>query len=137
MYSDPVILKEARMIYGLGTDIVEIGRIAGTLARFGDRFVQRILAPSERPRFARVRDPANHLAKRFAAKEAFAKAIGTGIRSPFRWHAVAIGRDARGKPLLVPDAAMAEWLAAQGVNASHVSLSDDGGMATATVVLEA
>jgi len=125
------------MIYGLGTDIVDIARVERTLARFGERFVQRILTPAERPRFARVRDPANHLAKRFAAKEAFAKAIGSGIRSPFRWHAVAIGRDARGKPLLVPDEAMALWLASKGVNASHVSLSDDAGMATATVVLEA
>jgi len=124
------------MIYGLGTDIVDITRIAGTLERFGERFVHRILAPSERPRFARVRLPANHLAKRFAAKEAFAKAIGSGIRSPFRWHAVAIGRDARGKPLLVPDEAMAAWLAGKGVRSSHVSLSDDAGMATATVVLE-
>ena len=124
------------MIYGLGTDIVDVKRIEGTLARFGERFVHRILAPAERPRFARVRDPANHLAKRFAAKEAFAKAIGSGIRSPFRWHAVAIGRDARGKPLLVPDEAMSAWLAEKGVSASHVSLSDDAGMATATVVLE-
>ena len=124
------------MIYGLGTDIVDITRIAGTLERFGERFVHRILAPSERPRFARVARPANHIAKRFAAKEAFAKAIGSGIRSPFRWHAVAIGRDARGKPLLVPDEAMAAWLAGKGVRSSHVSLSDDAGMATATVVLE-
>jgi holo-[acyl-carrier protein] synthase len=124
------------MIYGLGTDIVDISRIEDTLERFGERFVHRILAPSERPRFGRVRDPANHLAKRFAAKEAFAKAMGTGIRSPFRWHAVAIGRDGRGKPLLVPDEAMAAWLASEGVISSHVSLSDDAGMATATVVLE-
>jgi holo-[acyl-carrier protein] synthase len=124
------------MIYGLGTDIVEIRRIEATLARFGERFVHRILTPAERPRFGRVRDPANHLAKRFAAKEAFAKAIGSGIRSPFRWHAVAIGRDTRGKPLLVPDEAMSAWLAAKGVCSSHVSLSDDAGMATATVVLE-
>jgi holo-[acyl-carrier protein] synthase len=124
------------MIFGLGTDIVDITRIARTLERFGERFVHRILTPAERPRFARVRDPANHLAKRFAAKEAFAKAIGSGIRSPFRWHAVTIGRDARGKPLLLPDEAMAAWLAAQGVSSAHISLSDDAGMATATVVLE-
>ena len=125
------------MIYGLGTDIVDIKRIEGTLARFGQRFVHRILAPSERARFARVPQPANHLAKRFAAKEAFAKAIGSGIHSPFRWHAVAVGRDARGKPLLVPDEAMSAWLEEKGVLSSHVSLSDDAGMATATVILEA
>jgi holo-[acyl-carrier protein] synthase len=56
------------MIYGLGTDIVDVKRIEGTLARFGERFVHRILAPAERARFARVAQPANHLAKRFAAK---------------------------------------------------------------------
>ena len=126
------------MIIGIGTDIVAIERVGRTLEKFGERFVNRILTVDERPRFERVRGPqkASHLAKRFAAKEAFAKAIGTGIRSPFRWHSVAVGRHASGKPELQADAAMAEYLAGRGVTAAHVSLTDDAGVAVAFVVLE-
>ena len=124
------------MIHGIGTDIVAIDRIAKTLERFGERFVNRILTPDERTRFERTRAKASHLAKRFAAKEAFSKAIGTGIRSPFGWHAVSVSRDARGKPGLIASPAMAEYLAQRGVTASHVSLTDDAGIAVAFVVLE-
>jgi holo-[acyl-carrier protein] synthase len=124
------------MIRGVGTDVVEIARIARALERFGERFVNRILAPDERPRFERTRLKANHLAKRFAAKEAFAKAIGTGIHAPFGWHAVSVGHDPRGKPGLVPSAGMALHLESIGVTASHVSLTDDAGVAVAFVVLE-
>lgn len=126
------------MITGIGTDVVSIPRIEKVLERFGERFSNRILAPEERPRYARIRAESrpSHLAKRFAAKEAFAKAIGTGIHAPFKWHSVAIGRDARGKPLLHPSAEMARHLAGLGVTASHVSLTDDAGVAVAFVVLE-
>ncbi|QJR15299.1 holo-ACP synthase [Usitatibacter palustris] len=124
------------MIQGLGTDVVSIDRIAKALDRFGARFVNRILAPEERPRYERTLKKASHLAKRFAAKEAFAKAIGTGIRTPFTWHSVAVGRDPSGKPNLQPNAGMARYLAGRGVTASHVTLTDDAGVAVATVILE-
>ncbi len=126
------------MIRGVGTDVVSIPRIEQALGRFGDRFVQRILTPEERERFERTgeRVRASHLAKRFAAKEAFAKALGTGIRAPFRWHSVTVGRDAHGKPGLVPSPEMATHLASIGVTRSHVSLTDDAGVAIAFVVLE-
>lgn len=124
------------MILGVGTDVVEIARVAAALDRWGERFVERILTPEERLRYAHTRQKASHLAKRFAAKEAFSKAIGTGIRAPFRWHAVAVGRDGRGKPGLVPSADMARHLAQLGVTASHLSLTDDAGVAMAFVVLE-
>ena len=124
------------MIHGIGTDIVAIDRIAKTLDRFGARFVNRILTPEERTRFEGTRAKASHLAKRFAAKEAFSKAIGTGIHAPFGWHSVAVGRDARGKPGLIASPAMAEYLAQCGVKSSHVSLTDDAGIAVAFVVLE-
>ena len=124
------------MIYGIGTDVVSIERIARALDRFGARFANRILTPDERPRYERTRAKASHLAKRFAAKEAFAKAIGTGIRAPFRWHSITVGRDARGKPVLAPNSDMARFLAGRGVTASHVSLTDDAGVAVAFVVLE-
>jgi holo-[acyl-carrier protein] synthase len=124
------------MIVGVGADVVEIGRVALALERWGDRFVERILTPEERVRYAGTRQKASHLAKRFAAKEAFSKAIGTGIRAPFRWHSVSVGRDGRGKPGLVPCPDMARHLAGIGVTASHLSLTDDAGLALAFVVLE-
>ena len=124
------------MIRGIGTDLVSIERIDAAIDRFGERFVNRILTPEERMRFDRTRAKANHLAKRFAAKEAFSKAIGTGIHAPFRWHCVAVTRDAKGKPLLAPDAPMSEYLAASGVTSCHISLTDDAGFAMAFVILE-
>ena len=124
------------MIVGIGTDVVEIGRVAKTLERFGERFVDRILVPGERARFERSKAKASWMAKRFAAKEAFAKAIGTGIHAPFKWHAIEIGRHASGKPELRPSPDMARYLAARGVVNSHVSLTDDAGVAMAFVVLE-
>jgi holo-[acyl-carrier protein] synthase len=124
------------MIIGIGTDVASIPRIERVLERFGERFVNRILTPQERVRFERTRAKASHLAKRFAAKEAFSKAIGTGIHAPFKWHSVSVGRDARGKPGLVPSDEMAAHLAKLGVRNSHVSLTDDAGVAVAFVVLE-
>ncbi len=124
------------MIVGIGTDVVSIDRIAHTLGRFGDRFVNRVLTAPERARFERTRAKASHLAKRWAAKEAFAKAIGTGIHPPFTWQSITVGRDPRGKPEIHPDPAMAQYLRERGVCASHISLTDDAGVAVALVVLE-
>jgi holo-[acyl-carrier protein] synthase len=125
------------MIIGIGTDIVSIERIAGVLERHGERFVHRVLTPDERLRFERTRDKAGHLAKRWAAKEAFSKAIGTGIHYPFTWQSITVGRDPKGKPTVIPSDAMQVHLTAMGVTRAHVSLSDDAGMAVAFVVLEA
>ena len=124
------------MIVGIGTDIASIERIAAVLERHGERFVKRILTPDERVRFERTKAKASHLAKRWAAKEAFSKAIGSGIHPPFTWQSITVGRDPRGKPLIVPSADMARHLASLGVARSHLSLSDDAGMAVAFVVLE-
>jgi holo-[acyl-carrier protein] synthase len=124
------------MIVGIGTDVCSIERIGKSLARFGDRFVKRILTADERARFDRTRDKAGHLAKRFAAKEAFSKAIGSGIHAPFTWQSITVTRDAKGKPGIRPDPAMAKYLASQGVDALHISLTDDGGVAMAFVILE-
>ena len=124
------------MIVGIGTDIVSIERIAGVLERHGERFVKRILTPEERLRYARTKLKASHLAKRWAAKEAFSKAIGTGIHPPFTWQSITVGRDAKGKPVVVPGPAMAKHLKKLGVTSAHVSLTDDAGMAVAFVVLE-
>ncbi len=126
------------MIVGIGTDVASIERIAGVLERHGERFVKRVLTPEERKRYERThaRAKAGHLAKRWAAKEAFSKAIGTGIHPPFTWQSIPIARDARGAPGLVPSAAMASYLRERGVKRSHLSLTDDAGVAVAFVVLE-
>jgi holo-[acyl-carrier protein] synthase len=124
------------MIVGIGTDVCSIERIGKSLERFGERFVNRILTPEERPRFQRTKDKAGHLAKRFAAKEAFAKAIGTGIHPPFTWQSISVSRDAKGKPGIKPSAEMEKHLKKIGVTESHISLTDDAGVAVAFVVLE-
>jgi holo-[acyl-carrier protein] synthase len=126
------------MIVGIGTDVVSIERIAGVLERHGQRFVNRVLTPQERVRYERTlaKAKAGHLAKRWAAKEAFAKAIGTGIHPPFTWQSITVGRDARGKPGIIPGEKMARYLKDLGVTSAHVSLTDDAGVAVAFVVLE-
>ena len=124
------------MIFGVGTDVVEISRIEAALKRHGERFALRILCLPELERFKRHRLPANYLAKRFAAKEAFVKALGTGIRSPANWHGVWVKNLPSGKPVLEYSEALASLLKKRGVTSSHLSLSDEKGVAFATVILE-
>jgi len=124
------------MIYGVGTDVVEIERIRKALERFGDRFARRILCESELKRFQSHRLPANYLAKRFAAKEAFTKALGTGIHAPANWQGLWVANLRSGKPVLEFTDALKEYMRKKGVTAAHVSLSDEKGVAFATVILE-
>lgn len=124
------------MILGVGTDVVEIARVAAALDRWGERFVERILTPEERLRYAHTRQKASHLAKRFAAKEAFSKAIGTGFRAPVLLSRISVVQDALGKPGFAFHASLAALLAARGVTAHHLSLTDEAGLAFAVVVLE-
>jgi len=124
------------VIYGVGTDVVEIHRIEAALKRYGERFARRILCPTELQRFQGHRLPANYLAKRFAAKEAFTKALGTGIRAPANWHGVWVRNLASGKPVLEFSEALQKFMKAKGVTSAHVSLSDEKGVAFATVILE-
>ena len=124
------------MIYGVGTDLIEISRVERALARFGVRFAQRILCESELRRFAAHAKPAAYLAKRFAAKEAFSKALGTGIRAPANWHGVWVINHRSGKPQLEFSAALATLLRNRGILRSHLTLTDERGMAAATVILE-
>lgn len=124
------------MIYGVGTDVVEVQRIAKALARFGERFAQRILCPSELQRFKNHRQKANYLAKRFAAKEAFTKALGTGIHAPANWHGVWVENLDSGKPVFDFSEPLKKLLKSKGVTRTHLSLSDERGVAVATVILE-
>ena len=124
------------MIYGVGTDVVEIPRIAQAIERFGERFARRILCEPELRRFHAHRQPAAYLAKRFAAKEAFTKALGTGIHAPANWHGVWVANLTSGKPVLQFSPALSEMLKQRNIHYSHVSLSDERGVAFATVILE-
>ncbi len=125
------------MIFGVGTDMVVIERMRAMHARHGERLAQRILAPGEHAGYESVQDKARFLAKRFAAKEAFAKAAGTGMRSPVHLTGVGVGHNDLGRPELVFSAELQGWLAAQGVGRAHLSISDEREHALAFVVLEA
>ena len=124
------------MIHGIGTDLLDARRIRGGLARFGEHYADRILAPAEHPGYYASRDPARFLAKCFAAKEAFAKATGTGLRAPVTLRNIAVLRDAQGKPHVECAPELVAWLADRGIGAHHVSLSDEGDLVLAYVILE-
>lgn len=124
------------MILGIGTDLCDVHRIERALERFGERFAERILVPYELERFRRRRKAAGYLAKRFAAKEAFSKALGTGIRFPVNWHNVWVENERSGKPVLKFSRALAALLKRRGVKNVHLSLTDEPDMACAFVVVE-
>ncbi len=124
------------MILGVGTDLVDIGRIRMALGRWGERFAERVLVDPELERFRAHRKPESYLAKRFAAKEAFAKAMGTGIRYPVTWQNVSVANHPSGRPYLVFSAPLAALLEERGVRRVHLALSDEVTVAAAFVVLE-
>ena len=124
------------MIYGVGQDLVEIPRIERALARFGERFARRILCEPELARFRKHRLPAAFLAKRFAAKEAFTKALGTGIHAPANWHGVWVINLRSGKPELEFTPALKTLLDQRRIRRAHLSLTDERAFAAATVILE-
>ena len=125
------------MIHGIGTDIVAVKRLQGMWERHGERVLEKLLAPQEVAEFARVAVAAKgrFLAKRFAAKEAFCKALGTGLRPPAVLPAIAVGHDELGKPELAFRGQLAELVENQGLTV-HVSLSDEAEYAIASVILE-
>jgi holo-[acyl-carrier protein] synthase len=123
------------VIHGVGTDIVRVARMGDALARHGARFAERILDVSERPAFEQARDPARLLSKRFAAKEAFGKALGTGVAAPATLHAVRVKHDALGKPLFELAPPLAAYMQERGLVA-HLSLSDETDYVVAFAVIE-
>lgn len=125
------------MIHGIGSDIVEYARFERMLARYGDRTAERVLSGREMPEFRSNADPARLLAKRFAAKEAFAKAVGSGFRYPVSLRRISITHDGLGKPVLQFDEVLRTHLAQLGISGHHLSISDERSMIVAFVVLEA
>ena len=129
------------MIYGIGTDICDVRRIAATVARRGgDRFAERVLGPAELQVFRARRERVQarglrFLATRFSAKEAFSKAIGLGIRWPMTWKACEILNEPSGKPVLHLSGELASWFEARGLVA-HVTVTDETDYAASFVVVE-
>ena len=120
-------------ILGLGTDIVEISRIEAVVERTGERLARRILSPSE---WQQHQHPVRFLAKRFAVKEAAAKAFGTGIRNGLAFNQFEVVNDALGKPTLRLHSRAAELAVELGVKSLHVTLADERRYACATVIIE-
>jgi len=124
------------MIFGIGTDIVEYDRIEAMWERFGVRLAERLLSEGELPEFHGHAHPARFLAKRFAAKEAFAKAVGSGLRHPVSLGRISISHDGLGKPVLQFDSVLRIYLAQLGISGHHLSISDERNTIVAFVVLE-
>lgn len=123
-------------IVGLGTDIAEIERVEKALNRSGDAFARRILADDEYQKYAQIKQQARFLAKRFAAKEAASKALGTGIAHGVTFHDFVVSNDENGKPILTLTAKAKEIADNLQVNHIHLSISDERHYAVATVVME-
>ncbi len=124
------------MIFGIGTDMVSVQRVADNLTRYGERFARRILTEQEWSGYQTSVRKAHFLAKRFAAKEAMVKAMGTGFRNGLSLRDVGVGHDALGKPMLELSDRAQRLLQTLGVGASHLSISDEQAYALAFVTLE-
>ena len=123
-------------IVGLGSDIAEIERIEKALSRSGDAFAERILTPQELAVFTSLKQKGRYLAKRFAAKEAAAKALGTGIAKGVGFQQIEVSNNQFGKPELVFNGAAQALCEQLGVSSQFISISDERDYAVATVVLE-
>lgn len=124
------------MIFGVGTDIVELSRIQQTYERFGDHFIDRLLMDEERVLFDRSKWPVRFLAMRFAAKEATVKAMGTGFAHGMWIRDVGIVNNPWGRPLIIWSERGRKVCENLGIGEGHVSLTDDAGLIIAFAVLE-
>ena len=124
------------MIIGIGTDIVNVARIEAASARHGTAFAARILSEQELAECASQAHPARFLSKRFAAKEALAKATGHGLRHPVSLHRITVSHDELGKPVFLFDEELSNFLSKLGMVRHHLSLSDERDSAVAFVILE-
>jgi holo-[acyl-carrier protein] synthase len=127
------------MIYGIGTDIVQIARIEAALARGGERFAEKILGPEELVQFHARRDRndvrgVRFLATRFSAKEAFSKALGLGMVAPMAWHSAQLLNQASGKPGMVCSGELEQFMRLHRLSA-QVSVSDEADYGVAFVII--
>ena len=124
------------MIYGIGTDLVNIDRVKKILSKNRDGFVKRVLSEHEQALFANKADSAAYCAKRFAAKEAFAKALGTGIGRVVSFQDLTVRNNENGKPYFIPSEKLRQYLVEKKIKQAHLSISDESQNAIAFVVLE-
>jgi holo-[acyl-carrier protein] synthase len=128
------------MIYGIGTDIIQISRIEAALERHGERFAEKILGPEELEKYRRRKAKVEargvrFLATRFAAKEAFSKAIGLGMRMPMTWRSLQTLNAPGGKPITVMSGALKQYMQEHGLTAL-VTITDEADYAVAFVIVE-
>jgi holo-[acyl-carrier protein] synthase len=128
------------MIYGIGTDILKIDRVEAALARNGDRFAEKILGAEEMQKYLRRKEKVHargvrFLATRFAAKEAFSKAIGLGMRMPMTWRSMQVLNAPSGKPEVVCSGQLKDWMAERGLTA-QVTITDEAEYAVAFAIVE-
>jgi holo-[acyl-carrier protein] synthase len=124
------------LVLGVGIDIVEIARVRRLMERWQDRFLKRVFTEEELSYALRRHDPAEHLAARFAAKEATLKALGTGLSMGVRWREMEVRRPRGQRPTLALSGRTAELGEARGIRRLHVSLTHDAGLAVAQVLAE-
>ena len=124
------------MIYGIGTDVVEVKRIKEALHKHGIALAKKILTSQELITYGKTEGKENFLAKRFAAKEAFAKALGTGMRSPVNFKSIEVVHDTLGKPKIKTVPELTLLVKSHNIKHCHLSISDEKNIAAAFVVLE-
>ena len=124
------------MIYGIGTDLVKIERIEKVIKKWGDRFIDRVFTPDEREFCFKRVSPYSAFALRFAAKEAFSKALGTGMKRGVAWRDIEVFHHKSGKPGLKLHGKSLALCREEEITAFHVSLSDEKEYGVAVVILE-
>ena len=124
------------MIYGIGIDVIEPARIERLLEKYGERFARRVLTPAEWPGYQKTVRPTLFLANRFAAKEAFSKAMGTGFRYPVTLQCISVIQDRAGKPGFAFHPKLEALVKGRGITGHHLTISDEKSLACACVVLE-
>ena len=125
------------MIYGIGIDVVEPRRIARLIEKYGERFARRVLTPTEWPAYQKTIQPVLFLANRYAAKEAFSKAMGTGFRYPVTLQCISVLQNAAGQPGFAFHPNLERLVTSRGIVRHHLTISDEQSLACACVVLEA
>jgi holo-[acyl-carrier protein] synthase len=123
-------------IYGVGIDLVRVDRLQDALSRWGERFQDRVFTRTESEICAERKARASCLAMRFAAKEAFVKALGTGMRAPVHWQDIEIRNNPLGKPEIFLSPRAQQFCHELGIQSWHLSLTDDGAYGAAVVILE-
>lgn len=124
------------MIYGIGIDVIEPQRVARLLEKYGARFARRVLTPLEWPGYLKTVRPVLFVANRFAAKEAFSKAMGTGFRYPVTLQCISVVQNKAGKPGFAFHPNLENLVKSCGIAGYHLTISDEKSLACACVVLE-